>query len=141
MLPDYNTSSAVSLLSDHLFFRHRFFLFSLVPTLSPLVARSFSLYRVSRSTCLPGAAVDPYTPHLSMLQANASSAQHSCSERKLSATMLPLSISAVTSSSLVPNVPTSFRNEVIFPLGNPQCAPVLSLAEYPAGGLGFIYIS
>ncbi|GFV85014.1 hypothetical protein TNCV_3319531 [Trichonephila clavipes] len=46
------------------------------------------------------------------------------SERKLSATMLPLSISAVT-SSLVPNVPTSFRHEVIFPL-NPQCAPVLS---------------
>ncbi|GFU97257.1 hypothetical protein TNCV_626651 [Trichonephila clavipes] len=47
----------------------------------------------------------PLPSSLAYFQANANSAQHSCSERKLSATMIPLSISAVTSSLVIPMFP------------------------------------
>ncbi|GFY13374.1 cadherin-related tumor suppressor [Trichonephila clavipes] len=60
MLQDYNPSS-----SRILFIRPRFsrprFPFLPRSDLFSLVARSFSLYRVSRSTCCQVQAVDPYT--------------------------------------------------------------------------------
>ncbi|GFS49609.1 hypothetical protein TNCV_821441 [Trichonephila clavipes] len=76
MLQDYNTSSSRILFIRPRFFRHRF------PVLarsdfSPLVARSFSLYRVSRSTCCQVQAVDPYTADVFLNSCNAMSKSNS----------------------------------------------------------------
>ncbi|GFU43675.1 hypothetical protein TNCV_3070641 [Trichonephila clavipes] len=62
---------------------------------------------------------------LPYFQTNANSAQHSCSNETISHHDSFIHLS-VTSSSLVPNVPTFIRHESNIPFENPQCAPVLS---------------